>query len=175
MKRIIPILACAALLAAALPSCAPVAVTVQYEPAADFAAYKTFFLVPPKTERPGRRPLFTAEVLSEIRSSLEKKGLAEAPDRESADLLVHFYAMVKNRRDFVPPAYRVGRWGRVWAVRPGHVVHYKEGTLVVDMVDRARHELVWEGEGRGVLDRSDPGADLAGRVAKILDNYPPAK
>jgi hypothetical protein len=158
-------------------------VSVNYDPQTDFNVYRTFCLVQPQSEKQGlaRHPFFTKEVLNEIKSILEKKGLTEAPGRESttgresADLLVHFYAMVKNQRDFVPPTYRIGRWGRVWAVRPGHVVRYKEGTLVIDMVDRVKKELVWEGEGRGVLDPADPSRNLVEAVGKVLEPFPPKK
>ena len=152
-------------------ACGSMRTTVRYDENANFMNYRTFALVSP---REGRRPLFNRNVLDEIKSVLAQKGLAEA-DRGSADLLVHFYAMVKNRRDFVPPAYRVGRWGRVWAVRPGHVVNYKEGTLVIDMVDRARSELVWEGEGKDILDRTDPSRNLVEAVGKVLESFPPGK
>jgi hypothetical protein len=167
----------ASLLALLVAACASMQVSVNYDQQTDFKAFKTFCLVPPRFEKKGlaRNPLFTKEVLNEIKSILEKKGLTEAADRESSDLLVNFYAMVKNRRDFVLPSYRVGRWGRVWAVRPGHVVRYKEGTLIIDMVDRAKNDLVWEGEGRSVLDRTDPSRNLIDAVGKVLEPFPPSK
>ena len=101
------------------------------------------------------------------------KGFSEATSREAADMLVVFYAAVHNRRDFVPPSYRVGRWGRVWRTSPGHVVRYKEGTLVIDIVDQKRKELVWQGVGKGVLDRSNPASNLLEAVQKILEKFPP--
>jgi len=158
-----------------LAACSSMKVAVNYDRQADFKAYRTFCMIPPRADRPGPagRPLFNREVLNEIKTILEKKGLTEVSDRESADLAVHFYAMVQNRRDFVPPAYRVGRWGRVWAVRPGRVVRYKEGTLIIDMEDRAKKELVWEGEGKDILDRTDPSKNLIEAVGKVLESFPP--
>ena len=109
------LLPCISLLLAG--ACSTMRVSVQVDESADFKAYRTFALVPPKHQAPGRRPLFTREVLDEIKAVLVQKGLAEASGPESADLKIHFYAMVNNRRDFVPPSYRVGRWGRVWRTR----------------------------------------------------------
>ena len=108
-----------------------------------------------------------------IKPILESKGYAEAASQQDADLLVVFYAAVQNRRDFVPPTYRTGRWGRVWRTSPGHVVHYKEGTLVIDIVDRKKKELVWQGMGKGVLDRAEPARNLVEAVQKILEEFPP--
>jgi hypothetical protein len=158
-------------------ACSSMRVAVDYDEKTDFRALKTYVIARSDEAGPvaGRHPLFTAKVLDEIRAELAEKGLTEAPDKASADLLVHFYAMTRNRRDFVPPAYRVGRFGRVWRVRPGHVVNYREGTLVIDMVDRAANELVWEGVGRGTLDRRNPAGTLVSAVHKVLEPYPPGR
>lgn len=158
-------------------SCSSVRVTVNYDEAAVFSDYRTFYFVRPKQQpRPGgavRNPIFTREVMREMKPILESKGFAEAPTREEADLLIVFYAAVQNRRDFVPPTYRVGRFGRVWRARPGRFVNYKEGTLVIDIVDRKKQELVWQGVGRGVLDRVNPAKNLVDSVEEVLKEFPP--
>ena len=158
-------------------NCSSVRVTVNYDEAAVFSSYRTFYFVRPKQQpRPGgavRNPIFTKEVMREMGPILESKGFAEARTREEADLLVVFYAAVQNRRDFVPPTYRVGRFGRVWRARPGRFVNYREGTLVVDIVDRRKQELIWQGVGRGVLDRVNPMKNLVGSVEEVLKEFPP--
>jgi hypothetical protein len=158
-----------------LAACSSMRVAVQYDEKTDFRAYHRFFFSPSKANLPGpgRNPLFTTEILSEVRTVLEQKGLSEASGPGEADLMVHFYAMVRNQRDFAPPVYRVGRAGRVWKARPGHAVNYKEGTLVIDMVDRAKDELVWQGVGKGVLDRRDPSSHLVQAVKEVLEPFPP--
>jgi hypothetical protein len=113
--------------------------------------------------------------MQEIKPVLESKGLTEASSRDGADLLIVFYAAVQNRRDWMPPTYRVGRFGRVWRTSPGHFHRYKEGTLVIDMVDNRKKELVWQGVGQGVLDRANPAQDLVSAASKILQEYPPEK
>ncbi|MBN1894228.1 DUF4136 domain-containing protein [bacterium] len=158
--------------------CASTKVTTRFEPGTKFDAYRTFHFVAPQDQSgspaTGRKAFFSREVMREIRPMLESKGFAETGSADQADLLVHFYAVIKNQRDFVPPAYRVGRWGRAHVVRPGHAVRYKEGTLVIDIVDRARQDLVWQGIGRGVLDRKEPAKNLIESVEKILEDFPPA-
>jgi hypothetical protein len=168
---------CTAAVFLVLAACSSMRVAVQYDEKTDFRAYHTFFFSPSKANLPGpgRNPLFTKEILGEVRTVLEQKGFSEASGPGQADLMVHFYAMVQNRRDFAPPVYRVGRYGRVWKARPGHVVNYKEGTLVIDMVDRTKDELVWEGEGQGVLDRRDPSSHLMDAVKEVLAPFPPGR
>lgn len=163
-----------------LTGCATIRVAVDYDETVDFGAYRSFYFVKPKyrqAQGPGRRgmqnPLFTKDVMQEIAPLLESKGIVEASSQKEADLLVVFYAFIQNRRDWVAPTYRVGRWGRVWRTSPGHVVNYKEGTLIIDMVDTNKKELVWQGVGTGVLDRIDPRANLAEAANEILEDFPP--
>lgn len=163
-----------------LMGCASVRVAVNYDEEADFGEYQSFYFVKPshRQERGPRRqavqnPIFTKEVMREIKPIMESKGFVEAASLKDADLLVVFYAAVHNRRTYVAPSYRVGRWGRVWRTSPGHFVNTKEGTLVIDMVDNQEKELVWQGVGTGVLDRFNPQKDLVFAVQEILDKFPP--
>ena len=159
-------------------SCSTISVVVDFDETVDFAQYRSFAFVRPRQQAQVgggriRNPLFNQDVMREIKPVLESKGLTEATSRERADLLVVFYAAVQNRRDWVPPTYRVGRWGRVWSTRPGHFQRVKEGTLVIDMVDNRKKELVWQGVGQGVLDRSNPGQNLVDSASNILQRFPP--
>jgi len=158
--------------------CATTRVSVDYDKTVDFSVYKSFYLVPPKPaaqQRPAavRDPFLKKEILAEIRPILEKKGFREAVSQDQADILVVFYAMVRNQQDYAPPVYRVGRWGRTWVARPGTVVRYKEGTLAIDIVDRLKKDLVWQGVGKDVLDRNDPSATLVAAVDEVLKGFPP--
>ena len=160
-----------------LIGCASMKVTVNYDTEATFSDYKTFYFAPPNRQQQSRdavrNPLFNKTVLREIKPIMESKGFSESPTRNGADLLVVFYTAVKNQQDYVPPTYRVGRWGGVRRVSPGHVVRYKVGTLVIDVVDFKEKELVWQGVGRGVLDRDKPSENLVEAVEKILADFPP--
>jgi hypothetical protein len=157
--------------------CSSMRIAIDYDKDVSFEKYKTFSLIKPKykPQRTGisQNPLFTKEVLHEIQTVLESKGFEKAESRESSDFLVHFYAMIQHRRDIVPPAYHVGRWGRVWRTRPGHVVHYKEGTLIIDIVDRTEKDLIWQGVGKGILDPHNPAANLIEAVKEVLKSFPP--
>lgn len=160
--------------------CSSMKIMANYDREVDFSQYQTFQFVGDK-DSPGRggkgihNPLFTKDVMYQIRPVMEAKGFTEVENRDEADILIHFNAFVKNRREYVPPTYRIGRWRRVWRARPGHVVDYKEGTLIIDIVDRARKEMVWQGVGQGVLDRDNPARNLAEAASDILAHFPPAQ
>jgi hypothetical protein len=165
-----------ALLLFGLIGCASVNVNVNYDENVDFSAYQTFRFQKPRAKQDRgavNNQLFAKDVLSEIRPIMESKGFTEAGTGEQADLFVIFYAHTENQSDWVPGTYRVGRWGRVHRMSPGHTVRYKTGTLVIDIVDRVKKELVWQGIGNGVLDRQNPGKDLVNAVNDILATFPP--
>jgi hypothetical protein len=72
-----------------------------------------------------------------------------------------------------PYGYRYG-WDR-----PGRVdVHYyTEGTLVIDIIDRVRNEMIWQGLGTGILrkhtDEAKKQEAVQEYVRQILDQFPP--
>ena len=49
---------------------------------------------------------------------------------------------------------------------------YKEGTLVIDIVDAAGKHLVWRGLGVGAMRDMHPGEPLRKAVADILKHFP---
>lgn len=155
--------------------CSSVRVAIDYDESVNFSAYESFFFVQPKRQKANtaRRRMLTKEMMQQTKPILESKGLREAGQRQNADVLIVFYTKVRNQADYVPATYHVGRWGRVRRVSPGHVVRYKEGTLVIDIVDRQKKELVWQGVGQGVLNRSNPMENFIEAVNEILEEYPP--
>jgi hypothetical protein len=158
--------------------CSSISVQTDYDESAPFESYKTYIVEQPRPEsgmRGQRNPWLTKEIIETIRPVLEERGLTRAEDRTEADLVVVFYGAARQQRDFVPPAYHVGRWGGVWRTGMGRVVRYKEGTLVIDMVDKGRKELVWQGVGKGVLNPDNPGETFTEAVRKVLESYPPKK
>ncbi|MFO7889052.1 MAG: DUF4136 domain-containing protein [bacterium] len=159
-------------------SCSTVRVSVNYDKSVNFNSFKTYSLVktpPSKERRKGsiRNPLLKKDILNQIKSIFSEKGYTEARTKEKADFLVIFYTNIQNRKNWVPPTYRTGRWGRVWRTRPGQVVRYKEGTLVIDIVDNQQKELAWQGVGKDVLDRANPEKNFVNSAREILKDFPP--
>ena len=73
----------------------------------------------------------------------------------------------------LPPVYGVGWYGHTYRARPAHVHWYKEGTLVIDIVDRRGRQLVWRGVGVGAMRDMRPGNDLKAAVREVLARFPP--
>jgi hypothetical protein len=48
----------------------------------------------------------------------------------------------------------------------------EEGTIVVDLIDRAKKSVVWRGTGVRTLDRNMTDPELKETVDTILDHFP---
>ncbi len=173
------ILLLAALLLAA---CATIDVHSDFDPEADFASIHTFALK--KIQVPGdalaENPLLYKRIAAAVSSYLQQRGYRQV-DPDKADVLVVLRGGVKEKMRVTdwggsrpyPYGYRYG-WDR-----PGRVdVHYyTEGTLVIDIIDRAKNEMIWQGLGTGILRRYSDEAkkqELINQyVREILDRFPP--
>jgi hypothetical protein len=164
--------------------CSRVSVHTVVDPNADFRAYTTFKFLPeggaPERTGPGTRrlrfiedPIYHADVQLAIRNDLETKGFRVVRGDQEPDLLIGYRTVVRNRADVLPPLYGVGWRGRVFVAGPGMVRWYKEGTLVVDVIDARTQETVWRGIGVGAMQDMAPGEGVPASVREILKDFPP--
>ncbi len=173
-----------ALMVLMAPACSKVSVHTQVDPSANFSTYTSFDLLPkggmdrppnhvPRHMRVVRDPLFHANVQEALQATLVKKGFTRAHGREDADLVIGYRTVVKDRTDIVAPIYGTTWRGRPYVAQPGHVHWYKEGTLVIDIIDARTKNMVWRGVGVGAMRDMRPGDDLKSAVRAILKDVPP--
>lgn len=179
MARIVPVAATVALLAACATG---PTVRSNYDPGADFGRYRTYGYVENLgTDRSGYSTIVSSILRTAVSRELERRGYSPSP---APDLLVNFQARLRRVQDVSPgpgpgPFYYGYRDG-VYGPWPGYdyeltVRDYTEGTLNIDIVDRDRKQLVWEGVAIGeVSERKlrDPATSLPEVVARILAHYP---
>ncbi|AMD46401.1 DUF4136 domain-containing protein [Bordetella holmesii] len=175
---------CVVSLVATLVACAsqPV-VRSDYDHKVDFAQYHSYgFMSPLGTDKAGYSSLLTERLKDAVRQEMARRGYVY--NENQPDLQVNFSAKLENKVQIVqaaaPPmpyyAYRGGFYGG-W---PGYgwgddVYQYTQGTLNVDLVDRRRKQLVWEGVVTGEVSEpnwaeSQQRVDAA--VALIFQKYP---
>jgi Domain of unknown function (DUF4136) len=166
MSRRVILAGCLGLLVAGLAG----ATTVKYDfdPEADFTAYQSFAW---RDDVPGLpNPFADKRIRAAVAEELTAKGLT-GTDRENADLILIYRAAA--RRELRADSTWYGpRWGR--GVR---VTSYPVGTLMLDLIDRQRGELVWRGTVSGVV-TGDPEKNekrIRSAIAKLLKKYPPPK
>lgn len=156
--------------------------------------YSTFAWLPPlnNTKNPYfDNDLADQKIKDQATAGLESKGLRLKANRP--DLLVRYTIMVDNKvRTYNEPVYsynyggfyprygyyRGGRafyygWRGAYPVYVGDDVYhvpYKEGTLILDIIDRTTHKVIWRGYGVGEVSNPERAInDLPQVVDGILN------
>ena len=152
------------------------------DPSIDLSKFHSFaFHEPLSTDKEGYSSLVTARLRDAVRRELEARGCRQ---QAGAPLLVNFHVSVENRTDLrsTPSAgyygYRSGMYG-VWGGYPSDLetVHYRVGTLTIDVVDAAKKQLAWQGIAEGRISDSaaeTPGPAIDKVVGEIFERYPVA-
>ncbi|NJW51422.1 DUF4136 domain-containing protein [Salinimicrobium oceani] len=131
-------------------------------------------------------------VIDEIRTSMQEKNYRL--DRNQPDLLVYYHLMmdeemavnanpVYTNYSYYRPGYYVGPYYRNYAYNnyftiPRIVgssveqIPYKEGTLVIDLIDRRTNEIVWRGTAQDVIERNNLETELRSYVDAIFERLP---
>jgi hypothetical protein len=145
---------------------------VNQDPGADFTAYKTYgFDANLATDKGDYGSLLTKYLTNSVGREMEARGYKPST---TPDLLVNFYVHTQEKIQTTQTptsgyssgyyGYRGSRYG-TWGGYGGYetrVTQHTEGELNVDLVDRGRGQLVWEGS-------------LVGRVTdKVRNNLEPA-
>lgn len=169
-----------------LASCAGTKVRRQYEPGYDFSPYRTFAWLPAPekkfeylTDPEVVRLKVDEKVKQAIRQVLQAKGLLF--DAGQPDFLIAFHTGRYNKRHVQDWGYAYARSSRYWGGRDDiELRFYKEGTLIIDMVDAHTRELFWRGAAvrtlpPGGLEEAEVSRRIRSVVKKILRDFPPQK
>ena len=147
------------------------------------ASYQTFgFFSPLGTDRGNVQSLESKQLIASATRELEMAGLRR--DDANPDLLVNFVIATRETLQTRPSSSvgvhhgmgRYGTWGGYsMGMSTTEVVQRTEGTLGVDLVDRARNQLVWEGAATArVTDSMRENRDqvLDSAIADIFAQFP---
>jgi hypothetical protein len=164
-----------------LGACSSISTTSDYNPETDFTSYSTFSIFNGviKDSELESVPLAKKRVLEAINNEMQKKGLTPS-DSASASLIVFAHGGTAEKMNVTDYGYGYGGW---WGPSPYgrdiDVSYYTQGSLIIDLVDNVKDELIWRGIGTATLqDRGTPEerqAFIDEAVATILDQYPPVE
>ncbi len=162
-----------------LSSCSSVMVNSDYDINIDFTKYKTFGFQKSGIDKVEISDLDKKRILRAIDSEMTKKGFAKS---ETPDLLITIFTKEREQVDVNQYNSNWGygwRWGWdpfMWGGQTT-VTKTTEGTLFIDIIDAAKKELIWQGEGDGYLTKKmeEKEARINEFVIKILAQYPPEK
>lgn len=150
----------------------------------DFNRFQTFgFVAEPATDKAGYSTLMTQHFKTAIQQQMTLRGYRYSDT--NPDLLVNFNSNTVNRSDVrstpgITPIgyyhYRRGYYSPFMHYRTEvETVHYKVGTVNIDVIDAAAKQLIWEGLAEGTLTEKDlqqPQQAIAQAVQHIFNRYP---
>lgn len=163
-----------------IASCSSVRVATDFDKNVDFTKYKSFAFFKSGIDKVEISDLDKRRILNAIDAELTAKGFTKS---DNPDLLVNIFT--KSREQVDVNQFNAG-WGYgwgwgwspwMWGGRSTTVSTSTEGTLYIDLIDARKKELIWQGEGVGVLTQNMNKKDerIQEFVKKILAKYPPEK
>jgi hypothetical protein len=176
--------------AIALPflACSSSRIQTDYDHETDFSSYSTFaWHQTEESDGPTQGPsqIVDGRIRRAIAENVQARGLTQVESGE-ADLLVTYYVSLNSQMRFNTTGwgYGYGRgWGPSWRFGYGFwpgwtttTVHtYHEGTIIIDIIDREKNQLVWRGVTTRVLGKkshSDEKIDQS--MSRVFVDFPPA-
>lgn len=166
---------------AVLASCASKpSIRSNQDPAADFSKYQTFGFFDEVSKQATAYDSFaTRYIKTAVEREMSSRGFQK---NEQPQLLVNIHVQTKDKvRVTETPSASYGYYGyRYGAYGWGAGVHtsvdnYTEGTLNLDVVDRAQSKLLWEGIAIGRISdksREDPQTAIDAVVKQVFERFP---
>ncbi len=170
------------ILAAALTACSTLKVTYDYDGQADFAKYKTYSFSEDALKLPVEQ-LNRERILKAIENEMAAKGFTKS---ETPDVLVDLHVKAEKKTEATATTtgggmYGYGRYGYGGGFSTTQINYndYVEGTLFVNMVDKATEKIAWQGRATKTLDEDvspeKRETNINYAVKQIFTKYPPVK
>jgi hypothetical protein len=169
-----------AVLAASIAACASPKVGYDYDHGANFHAYHSYEWMPGKQEATGDKRLDNSLVDSRIRtainSNLRSKGYTPSGNG-SPDFYVAYHIGMKDVMKESSTQNYIGDRAHGTYTTIRDVQAYKEGTLLVDIVDAKSNQLVWQASALAEVEPGMTPEERDKRIASVvqvmLAHFPP--
>jgi hypothetical protein len=170
-----------------LASCASKpTIETDYDHSIDFSNYKTYaFFNPMGIENPNYSSIYGSIFRDAISKEMESRGYIVS---DNPDLLINVSGKFQDKTRVTTTSdphmggyygYRrgaYGAWGGYGYGSSTHVSQYTEGTVNVDMVDRAQKRMVWEGVAVGRVQENktneETRANIYSGIQEMFAAYP---
>ena len=172
-------LICLSIIILALSSCKTTSINFDYDPNAKFDSYSNFMVLQHMKSFP-IKDKGKAWLHSAIQEQMTNRGYTE---NKSPDLLVK--VMIKTKTKETTSLQRNDNfyWGSTyypygWGINTGiNRVNYNthtEGTIIIDVIDREKKELIWQGSASGAVKNGTKLNEQSVNriIRKIFATYP---
>ena len=167
---------------AIIASCTPsLNIRSDYDHAVDFNTYKTYSVYNLRTKG-DVNSLNADRIVKYIRAEMEKKGYRE--DVNKPDLMINAVSVLKNKQGISASGTSYGYGGlyrpySYWGMPSSgyatvQTYEYKDGSLIIDVVDAKTRKLVWQGSANAEMSKApkNPDAAISDVVGKIMETFP---
>ena len=157
-----------------LVACSSLQVHTDYDPAAQFHNFRTYSW---KVTAPLENQLMSQRIVAAVDQQLQSRGMQRVDS--GGDVFATYHGSVNNRLDIQSFGYGYGGWYGGWggASRTTTVNEIPVGTLVVDLVDTKKNQMVWRGTATDDLRASSSPQDAQRRiddaVKAMFHKFPP--
>ena len=173
-------------------ACSHLRVETDYDTDLDFSQFRSFtWLEPPVTSEPSESPMeefidpfeknsiLDKRVRGAVERELLDRGYRRAPDGRS-EFELQYHVILKDRtkiRSYSSGYYGYRNYPYGYGGSLGGVssYDYKEGTLIIDIIDARTRQLAWRGWAVGATRKGYYTEEKVGEAVKaVLDHFPPA-
>lgn len=162
-------------------------IETDYDHTVDFSQFKTYaFFDPMGIENPNYSSIYGSIFRDAISKEMESRGYTKS---DNPDLLINVSGRLQEKTKVTTTSdpymaggyygYRrgyYGAWGGYGYGTQTHVSNYTEGTVNVDMVDRAQKRMVWEGVAVGRINEKTTNderrANIYAGIQEMFAAYP---
>lgn len=163
---------------AIVTGCSPqIRVYSDTDPDYNLQAYKTFDWGQKVNIESGKNPLHYNElndkrIKSAVLEQLQMQGYTLAST--DPDLIVHYHIIVDDQSVVTTEPFGY-RYGPYWMQMQTNVYAYREGTLILDLMDNKTNNLIWRGWAVTAIDEVNPEKVeelIKTAVKKIFRKFP---
>ena len=155
-----------------------------YDRSADFGKYRTFgFVAQAGTDNGDTRSLVTMMLQNAAAQQMEARGYRRS---DNPDLVINFKGQLEEKVDvestpapYYGPGWGYGGWYGApfggWGATEVTTRRYNVGTLVMDVVDREKRQVVFQGVISGVVTKEmqqNRQEAITRAVARLFEQYP---
>jgi len=176
-----------------ISGCSSLSLSTDYDKKINFSNFKTYHWHEDNEHNEASLKYLNAIMDQRIRSTIDQQLQRQGYTKKetgSVDFLINYSIVVKDRADvhtynnyngmYPGYAYRGGYGyygGMGYSSSNTQVTHYKQGTLIIDIINPATDQLIWRGAADGRLpndsNKKERDALTQEYVSKILSEFPP--
>jgi hypothetical protein len=149
-----------------------------YDKDANISDYKTYsWLTEEQIESKGTNPLYYNElndkrIKQAVYEQMKKRGFTYSNETQPLEMHYHIIVEDKTLVTTEPSGYQ---YGPFFLSKQTHVYPYRQGTLIIDLMDTRTKNLVWRGWATGAIESEvskKPEEVIRKGIEKIFELFP---